>query len=260
MNDRARSGENNSRSLIEEAARAFDTELHTQAYMETHSDAAQLDWLVSALCISAPRNVLDLGTGNGYVAMEVAKHASTSSVVGLDIAAAAIEKNKAVASSRRIANIEFRVGDGIVLPFQDDWFDGVVCRYAFHHMPRPGTTVSEISRVLRNRGRLVFADAIRDNKDSTNFINAFQELKHDGHVEILRSDELVRTFHNYGFRLEDHYETSLSFERKRSKEYDALIQTTPKEVLEGYKLSVENHCIQLTFSIFNAVFTNNPTR
>jgi ubiquinone/menaquinone biosynthesis C-methylase UbiE len=246
------------KSLIEESAQAFDAELHTPAYTETHSDASQLDRQVSALCAAAPQNVLDLGTGNGYVAMETAKRLPRSLVVGLDVAAGAIDNNKSTASSRGITNVAFQVCDGISLPFQDNWFEGAVCRYAFHHMPRPDITLSEISRVLHHRGRFVFADAVRDNQDSSDFINAFQELKRDGHVEMLRSDELVSMFQHHGFQLEDHFETSLTFDRTRTAEYDALIKITPKTILDRYNLSVENHRLILTFPIFNAVFANIP--
>lgn len=258
MNDRPGLEGKSAKSLIEESARAFDAELHTPAYVETHSDAAQLDWLVSALCVATPHRVLDLGTGNGYVAMEAAKRLPGSSVVGLDVAAGAIDKNNSTVVSSGITNVAFQVCDGISLPFQDNWFEGAACRYAFHHMPKPDETLSEISRVLHHRGRFVFADAVRDNHDGVDFINAFQQLKHDGHVEIRRSDELLSMLQCHGFQLENHFETSLTFDRTRTEEYDALVESTPKTVLDTYKLSVENHRIVLTFPIFNAVFTNNP--
>ena len=45
---------------IEEAARSFDAELHTKAFAETHSDAAQLAWMLSALPPVRGHVILDL--------------------------------------------------------------------------------------------------------------------------------------------------------------------------------------------------------
>ncbi len=51
--------------------------------------------------------------------------------------------------------MEFLNYDGIMLPFADDHFDAAVCRYAFHHLPRPKTSLEELGRTVRESGKLV---------------------------------------------------------------------------------------------------------
>lgn len=254
MSEPGQPGDADSRGLIDQAARVFDAELHTKAYRATHSDANQLDWILSELCAGGPGSVLDLGTGNGYVAMAVAERYPGAYVTGLDIAAEAIAKNQTDAATLGLTNTAFGICDGVTLPFPAGHFDAVVSRYAFHHFPRPETTLAEINRVMRGGCRFVLADAVRDDGDGVDFINDFQRLKQDGHVEMLRSGDLIRRVLRSGFELRKRFWTNLSFERGSNSEYEKLIRITPATVLDSYALSRDFDVIKLSFPIFNAVF------
>ena len=245
-------------TLITEAARAFDAELHTSDYAEIHADAAQLERLLTYLEARPHQSLLDLGTGAGYVALALAQCCPTSNVIGLDIARRSIERNNTIAFEKDLTNIHFQVFTGIELPFENDFFDGVISRFAFHHFPRPDVTLAELRRVIRTPGRLVIADAVRSDVDDTDFINDFQHLKQDGHVEMLRVQDLIALFERHGFELRDSFSSALSFQRQRGPEYDALIDTTPASVLDAYRLVCARDQMYLTFPIFNAVFTTRP--
>ena len=242
------------KSLIAQAERAFDVELHTEAYRKTHSDLAQLNRLFSFLPKLDEQVVLDLGTGAGYVAMELAQRYASAEVVGLDIAKQAIRKNIETASDQGISNIQFYTYDGINLPFKSDFFDAVFCRYAFHHFPVPIKTLKEIRRVLRSSGKFVFSDAIRSDIDGTDFINRFQDLKDDGHVNMATIGELLKTFEQSGFMLKDSFQSSISFDRACTKANRKLVNTTPKQTLRAYDLSVQGDNIRLRLDIFNGLF------
>ena len=71
---------------VKHTARCFDAELHTTAYAETHADAEQLHRLLKALAAGEKQILLDLGTGNGYVAFALTREHPTTQVIGLDIA------------------------------------------------------------------------------------------------------------------------------------------------------------------------------
>ena len=248
-----------SQLLVDQAARSFDDELHTQSYREVHSDSAHLDWILAALSIDGPACLLDLGTGNGYVALAAAARFPQAQITGVDVATAATARNAAIAAERDLSNLHFRVSDGITLPFPSACFDGVVSRYAFHHFPQPELTLAEISRVLRPGGRFVFADAVRDGGDDVDFVNAFQHLKQDGHVEMLKTDALVELVQRPGFALGSTLTGALSFDRATDAAYDALIKRTPGPVLDCYGLQRDGDAIRLTFPIFSAVFLKQGT-
>lgn len=242
------------KTLIAQAARAFDAELHTKAYRETHADFAQLSRLLSFLPENNGQVFLDLGTGDGYVAMELATRYASSIVIGVDIAEKAIRKNIEVAAGLAFSNIQFQPFDGVTLPFESDFFDGVFCRYAFHHFPVPKTTLAEIRRTLRKSGQFIFSDAVRSEVDDTDFINKFQDLKEDGHVRMLTINGLLKIFEQNGFLLKDSFPSSIAFDRPYNSSNRNLIDTTPEKTLRAYDLSVEGDKIRLSFEIFNGLF------
>ncbi len=244
------------REHIEQAASRFNAELHTESYAETHSDSAQLRRLLSFLSPRGKQVFLDLGTGNGYVGMALAKEHPTSHVVGVDIAEEAIEQDVENARQQGLSNIHFRAFDGVTLPFSDGYFDGAVCRYAFHHLPRPETTLGEMARTLRRGGRFVLADPVRHEDDDADFINRFLELRRDGHVRTHRFEELVDLTSRHGFELIDWFSSSISFGRQRAQEYDELLASTPTRIHEAYALTVAEEEIRTTFRVVNAAFLN----
>lgn len=241
---------------IEEAARSFDAELHTQAFAETHSDAAQLARMLSLLPLRTGQTILDLGTGNGYVACAIARECPGCRIAGIDVAARSIERNREQAEKDGLTNVEFLVYDGVTLPFGDDHFDAVVSRYVFHHLPRPDSSLAEIGRTLRKRGRLVLADAIRHEADDIDFINRFQELKRDGHIRMHRRDDFIDLVHRNGFDPIETFDSSITFTRERASEYDDLLAATPEQVLNAYSMRVEEQRMSLTFPILSAAFEN----
>ena len=184
---------------IQEAARSFDAELHTEAFAETHSDAAQLAWMLSRLAPEGGRAILDLGTGNGYVATAIAREQPGCRVIGIDVATQAIDRNREQAGEQGLSNVEFRAYDGVTLPFPDDHFDAVVSRYVFHHLPQPEFSLTEIRRTMRGDGTLVLADAIRHEVDDVDFINRFQVLKRDGHIRMHYRADLIDLIRRQGF-------------------------------------------------------------
>ena len=244
------------RAHIDQAARSFNAQLHTNSYAEAHSDPAQLRRLLSFLAPHEKQNYLDLGTGSGYVGMALAEEHPKACVFGLDAAEEALKRNVRNAKQNGLSNAFFCVFNGVTLPFRDSCFDGAVCRYAFHHMPRPESTVGEIARTVRHGGVFVLADPIRNEDDQTDFINRFQSLKRDGHARIHRFRELIDLVSRHGFELTDRFKSSISFGRRRSKEYDDLAASTPAQIQEGYAVTIGEKEIRMTFTILNTVFLN----
>jgi ubiquinone/menaquinone biosynthesis C-methylase UbiE len=70
------------------------------------------------------KRVLDLGCGDGRLALGAARYAR--SVVGLDPDAELIASATRRAREERLSNVRFRVGAGQELPFKDGSFDLVI--------------------------------------------------------------------------------------------------------------------------------------
>ena len=151
------------------------------------------------------------------------------------------------------------VFNGVNLPFEEDYFDNVICRYAFHHFPCYDTTLEEIARTLKHKGIFILADAIRNEEDRVDFINRLQELKEDGHVRMYKSKELIQLVSQHGFKLIDCFESFISFRRKRTADINELLKLTPPKVRESYSIVRTESELSLTFKILNAIFENQRT-
>ena len=108
--------------------------------------------------------VLDIGTGPGFVAIEVAKllKGTGSRVVGMDISQAILTlaaENAAKAGLN--GTLSWREGDAKAMPFGDGEFDLVVSNDSLHHWDDPLQVFDEIARVLKNDGRYIIHDSKR---------------------------------------------------------------------------------------------------
>jgi ubiquinone/menaquinone biosynthesis C-methylase UbiE len=91
---------------------------------------------------------LDVGTGTGAGALEIAERFPAARVVGVDIAREMVERAKQKASGR--ANLSFEVGDASALRYDEASFDLVT---AANMIP----FFDELARVVRPGGTLVVA-------------------------------------------------------------------------------------------------------
>ena len=106
--------------------------------------------------------VLDIGTGSGLLAIELAKQKDCRfDIVALDISRNMISRARENAGICGVGNkIRFINATAAVLPFGDNSFDLVVSYASLHHWLEPVTVFNEIARVTGETGLAI----IRDNK------------------------------------------------------------------------------------------------
>jgi ubiquinone/menaquinone biosynthesis C-methylase UbiE len=111
---------------------------------------------------------LDLGTGPGTVAVELARQRPGLRVIGLDLAAHMVGKARRQAERMGLngdgprSRSLWPQADGHNLPFPDRSFDLVVSSFALHHWQDPLRILDEMARVLRPGGRYYIADVCRE--------------------------------------------------------------------------------------------------
>ena len=94
--------------------------------------------------------VLELATGTGIVALNVADYAKK--IIATDFS------EKMIAQAKRHkapSNVSFLVQDACSLKFSDSEFDAVIISNALHIMPQPELALNEIHRVLKPNGLLI---------------------------------------------------------------------------------------------------------
>jgi SAM-dependent methyltransferase len=101
------------------------------------------------------RDVLEVGSGRGGGASYVKRYLGARQVLGVDIATSAIAFCRRV---HRVEGLEFRQGDAEALPVPDASFDAVLNVESAHCYPSIDRFFSEVRRVLRPGGHLLYAD------------------------------------------------------------------------------------------------------
>ncbi|UCF06351.1 MAG: class I SAM-dependent methyltransferase [bacterium] len=109
----------------------------------------------TAMPIEIP--VLDIGTGKGFAAAEIARRGIP--VDSIDITEEVLYYAHLNAKAAGVDHlISFHVGDAKKLPFEDEKYGTVIMMNALHHLDDYRAILAEISRVLKPGGRFVIAD------------------------------------------------------------------------------------------------------
>jgi phosphatidylethanolamine/phosphatidyl-N-methylethanolamine N-methyltransferase len=103
--------------------------------------------------VDGAENVLEVATGTGLIAIELARNAGM--IEAIDFSSEMIEFAKKKASRDHIENVRFSVQSAYSLEFEDSRFDVAVCSNALHCVHNPEKALSEIRRVLKNKGILI---------------------------------------------------------------------------------------------------------
>ena len=117
-------------------------------------------------------NALDIGTGNGILAINLAQKFTRTEVVGVDYWGKNWEYSRLICEENaKIAGVSGRVrflkGNAAALDFPDSSFDAVVSNLTFHEVKsvqRKGELVREALRLLKPGGSFAFIDYFYDSR------------------------------------------------------------------------------------------------
>jgi len=114
-----------------------------------------LPWVFDRFAFGKAARLLDLGCGPGDL-WRVNRPRIPS---GWEITLVDLSPGMLDAAATRLgrARFSYRVADAQDLPFEDDWFDGVIANHMLYHVPDRERALIELRRVLRADGRLYAA-------------------------------------------------------------------------------------------------------
>jgi demethylmenaquinone methyltransferase/2-methoxy-6-polyprenyl-1,4-benzoquinol methylase len=107
-------------------------------------------FLVSRVDAGPQSTVLDVATGTGAVAAELARRTGCA-VVGIDQSAEMLAGARARVQDPRVRFEQARAEE---LPFADASFDGLTFTYLLRYVDDPGATMRELARVVRPGGTI----------------------------------------------------------------------------------------------------------
>lgn len=149
-----------------------------------HAGGADLDQIELVLPGRSNARVLDLGCGGGHVSYRAAPH--VAEVVAVDLTPEMLEVVARTAAERGLSNIATRQAPAERLPFEDDRFDIVLCRFTAHHWRDFEAGLREARRVLAPGGIAVFIDCIAP---AAAVLDTHLQV-----VEVLRDPSHVRNY------------------------------------------------------------------
>jgi ubiquinone/menaquinone biosynthesis C-methylase UbiE len=124
-----------------------------------------------------PGEALDVGTGNGFLAMALARRGFR--VVSVDVDGEEQALASALARETELQEwISFEMADAALLPYADGRFDVVASMDALHHFSAGEPILEEMIRVMRPGGRLVLAEFTEDGFSLVESVHVGEGLVH----------------------------------------------------------------------------------
>jgi len=154
-------------------------------------------------------SLVDLGSGTGYLAIEIAKQVPWLKVYGIDLSEAMVKIARKHARNANVKNVKIELSNAAALPFADNSIDFIVSTGSLHHWRQPVKVFNECYRVLKHGSEAWIYDGCPDipRKDAAKISKRYGSLRYF----ILR-----RTVVFHGFRKRE-YETKVRNILEQSK-------------------------------------------
>jgi demethylmenaquinone methyltransferase/2-methoxy-6-polyprenyl-1,4-benzoquinol methylase len=116
-------------------------------------------FVVKKAALKAGDTALDICTGTGDIAFKLLeKVGSFGKVTGLDFVQEMLDIANIRAKENNKPNINFKLGDAMNLPFEDNSFDAVTVGYGLRNVTDIPKAIGEMVRVAKPGGRIISLD------------------------------------------------------------------------------------------------------
>lgn len=225
---------------------------------EIHSNGPDLNEILKIVSNKSFKKVLDLGCGGGHVSYKVSPF--VDSVIACDITEEMLESVENEAKKRGLKNIKIVKSVAEKLPFNDNQFDAVFCRFTTHHWNDVCASLREIKRVLVPNGLAMFIDVYSPEIPLLDtWLQTLEVLRDISHVRNFRISEWSSLLGDARFFITElkTFEIKLDFEEwllrsrtptERREAIISLLKNAPSDVLnsldieENYNFKIHGAC------------------
>ncbi len=114
--------------------------------------------VVNKVAATKPKRILDVATGTGDLAINLAK-TDAEEIIGLDISAGMLSVGKEKVAAKNLDDrIKMVQGDSENLPFEDNYFDAITVAFGIRNFETLEKGLAEILRVLKPGGIFVILE------------------------------------------------------------------------------------------------------
>lgn len=108
------------------------------------------------------KNILDIATGTGDLAIEINKQIQPEQIIGIDLSNEMLEIGRKKMDNKGLSEkIVMRQGDSENLPFEDNTFEVAAVAYGVRNFENLEKGLREINRVLKEGGQLIVLEFSR---------------------------------------------------------------------------------------------------
>lgn len=150
-------------------------------------------------------NMVEIGTGKGYFAMQLATQGYHFTSVDISEA----EQNMArlnIEYFGLVDFVKFQIENAESLSFPDNSFDVIFCINTIHHLTNPFKAVDEMIRIVKSQGKIVLCDFTAQGFALLDKILATEGRKHE--VSPVTLANIADYLQNKGFHM-NQYQTDL---------------------------------------------------
>jgi len=123
-----------------------------------------LDWLRRTCEPLQPSRILELGSGNGSLCIDVFKMGFTGRIEGVDFSPVAVELGGRKAAELGATNVEFRVADLNTIELEPQSYDLIVAQMTIHHVEAIEHLFGQIRRALSPNGVFAINEYVGPNR------------------------------------------------------------------------------------------------
>ncbi len=241
--------------IKQSAIKQFGRQAEAYAKGNIFVDVVHLQEVVKRSGVKKNHRVLDIATGAGFLPLEFAKNADI--VMGCDLTRNMLLKAREKEKTSGLENTGFLLSDVEALPFPDESFDIVSCRFAFHHFPNPEKALVEMKRVCRKR--IVIVDGVSsEDRDKSLFHNSIEKMRDTSHVRIYALSEIMAMMDNIGATVTDitHWDIPQDFEewmaragveKRKKDEIEGLMRVSINGDTTGLRIKLEDGRLGFTY-------------
>lgn len=154
---------------------------------------------IRQLIKESPRQILDVATGTGDVAIMMAKYLQPEKIIGIDISEKMLELGR-----RKIAKlllnkqIQLLQGDSEAIKFSDGTFDAVTVAFGVRNFEKLERGLMEMHRVLKPNGKIVILEFSRPRQFLIKgFYNLYMKIVAPGIASwVSKNKEAYQYLHN----------------------------------------------------------------
>lgn len=167
--------------------------------------------------------ILDVGSNTGFNSLEFA-HITKASVYGIDVSENCVKEATsllAIDKENIKKRVTFNVGSAYEIPFEDGYFDLVMCGGATSFMENKNKAVSEYFRVLKPWGFLATTQLFYSQKPPKRLLSTVSNII-GAQIKYLTKDDWLNIF-NMNNKYELYYFKEYTFESKSKRDIEEYV-------------------------------------